>query len=257
MDLDRIKQVGIAAACNAGKVLQDHFGNLRCIEKKGVIDLVTEADLQSETVIIETITKTFPEHSILAEESGNRPGEGGQWIIDPLDGTTNFTHNLPLFCVSIAFAINEEIRAGFVLAPLLDELFIGIKGRGATLNGAPMTVSQTEKLADSLLVTGFPYDHPTIIDPLMTRFKNCLAASQGVRRLGSAALDLCYVAKGRFDGFWEQNLNSWDTAAGFLVASEAGAKTTVFSGEPYFIDKNEIVCTNGAIHDELLKRLEI
>jgi myo-inositol-1(or 4)-monophosphatase len=257
MELDRIKQVGIAAACKAGKVLQGHFGNLRSVQKKGAIDLVTEADLQSEKVIIETIRSAFPSHSILAEESGDRPGTGGRWIVDPLDGTTNFTHNLPMFCVSIAFAEEDELLAGFVLAPLLDELFVGLKGHGAQLNGEPIAVSQTADLTDSLLVTGFPYDHPMVIDQLMTRFERCLAVSQGVRRLGSAALDLCYVANGRFDGFWEQDLNPWDTAAGVLLASEAGARTTVFSGEPYWIDKNEIVCTNGAIHNELLKRLEI
>ncbi len=257
MDLERIKQVGIAAACNGGKVLQEHYGNLRSVQRKGAIDLVTEADLRSEAVIIETIAKTFPDHTILAEESGTKKGDNNQWIIDPLDGTTNFTHNLPLFCVSIAFTLNDEILAGFVLAPLLDELFVGIKDQGAQLNGEPITVSGTRELTDSLLVTGFPYDHPTIFNELIARFGKCLSASQGVRRLGSAALDLCYVANGRFDGFWEQNLNPWDTAAGFLVAKEAGARITVFSGAPYSIDDNEIVGTNGAIHDELLNLLEI
>jgi myo-inositol-1(or 4)-monophosphatase len=252
MDMERIKQVGIAAACNGGSVLKAHFGKLRSVQKKGAIDLVTEADIRSEKAIIDTIAKAFPDHAILAEESGQQSGSGGRWIIDPLDGTTNFAHNLPLFCVSIAFAIDAEIRAGFVLAPLLGELFVGIKGQGAQLNGTPVSVSTTRELADSLLVTGFPYDHETIFDVLMERFGRCLTATQGVRRLGSAALDLCYVASGRFDGFWEQHLKPWDTAAGFLVAGEAGARTTIFSGAPYSIDQNEIVSTNGAIHDELL-----
>jgi len=256
MDIERIKRVGIAAACNGGKVLQKHFGKLRSVRKKGVIDLVTEADTRSEAIIIDTIAKAFPDHAILAEESGTHQGSGGRWIIDPLDGTTNFAHNLPLFCVSIAFAVDDRILAGFVLAPLLGELFVGIKDQGAQLNGAPIFVSSTPMLADSLLVTGFPYDHQTLFDSLMKRFGRCLTATQGVRRLGSAALDLCYVACGRFDGFWEQHLKPWDTAAGFLVATEAGARTTVFSGAPYFIDKDEIVSTNGVIHNELLNLLE-
>lgn len=256
MDMERIKQVGIAAACDGGKVLREHYGRLRSVRKKGAIDLVTDADIRSEAAIIATITRAFPDHAILAEESGKRSGSGGRWIIDPLDGTTNFTHNLPLFCVSIAFAADDDLLAGFVLAPMLDELFVGVKDQGAWLNGKPIVVSTTQTLADSLLVTGFPYDHQIIFDSLMKRFGRCLAATQGVRRLGSAALDLCYVASGRFEGFWEQHLKPWDTAAGFLVATEAGARTTVFSGAPYSIDQDEIVSTNGVIHNELLNILE-
>ena len=259
MDTDtaRIKQVGIAAAVNGGKVLKDHFGKLRDVRKKGAIDLVTEADLASEAVIIDTITTAFPDHGILAEESGHGGGSGiGRWIVDPLDGTTNFAHNLPLFCVSIAYAENDEILAGFVLAPLMEELFVGIKGQGAECNGSAIHVSRTKRLHDSLLVTGFPYDHQTIFKPLMERFGRCLKATQGVRRLGSAALDLCYVASGRFDGFWEQHLKPWDTAAGWIIATEGGARTTTFAGTPYTIDKDEIVSTNGAVHDELLTLLE-
>ena len=256
MDMEQIRRVGIAAAFNGGKVLREHFGNLRSVRKKGAIDLVTEADIQSEAAIIDTIARAFPEHAILAEESGPHEGGGGRWIIDPLDGTTNFAHNLPLFCVSIAFAANEEILAGVVLAPLLGELFVAVKDQGAQLNGAPIFVSATPTLADSLLVTGFPYDHATIFDRMMGRFGRCLTAAQGIRRLGSAALDLCYVTNGRFDGFWEQHLQPWDTAAGFLVAREAGARTSVFSGAPYAIESDEIVSTNGAIHDELLNLLK-
>jgi len=257
MDMEQIKRVGVAAAVNGGRVLGEHFGKLRSIRKKDVIDLVTEADLGSEAAIIDTIARTFPGHAILAEERGYQAGSDSRWIIDPLDGTTNFVHNLPLFCVSIAFAQGDTVVAGFVLAPLLGELFVGIQGEGAQLNGTPITVSTTTNLTDSLLVTGFPYDHQTIFEPLMARFSRCLAATQGVRRLGSAALDLCYVACGRFEGFWEQHLKPWDTAAGFLVATEAGARTTVFSGAPYFIDADEIVSTNNRIHDDLLNLLEL
>lgn len=256
MDMERIKQVGIAAACNGGKVLREHFGKLRSVRKKGAIDLVTEADVRSEAVIISTIDEAFPNHAILAEESGKRAGSGGRWIIDPLDGTTNFAHNLPLFCVSIAFAVDNDLLAGFVLAPILDELFVGVKGQGAQLNGTPIRVSATRTLGDSLLVTGFPYDHQTIFDPLMGRFGRCLQATQGIRRLGSAALDLCYVASGRFDGYWEQHLKPWDTAAGLVIATEAGARNSIFSGAPYSIDKDEIASTNGLIHDALLNLLQ-
>jgi myo-inositol-1(or 4)-monophosphatase len=257
MDMQRIKRVGVAAAVNGASVLKEHFGKLRSVRKKEAIDLVTEADFRSEAAIIETITRAFPEHGILAEESGMRDGSDSRWIIDPLDGTTNFVHNLPLFCVSIAFAVADDVLAGFVLAPLTGELFVGMKGEGAQLNGTPITVSDTAVLTDSLLVTGFPYDHQTLFEPLMARFGRCLAASQGVRRLGSAALDLCYVACGRFEGFWEQHLKPWDTAAGFIIASEAGARTTVFSGAPYCLDADEIACTNNRIHDDLLKLLEL
>jgi myo-inositol-1(or 4)-monophosphatase len=256
MDIKQIKRVGTAAACRGGKVLQEHFGKLRSVRKKGVIDLVTEADIQSEAAIIDTIAQTFPEHAILAEESGSQAGSGGRWIIDPLDGTTNFAHNLPLFCVSIAFAHDDTLVAGFVLAPLLGELFIGIKGQGAQLNGTPISVSATDSLSESLLVTGFPYNQQDIFNRLMARFARCMMATQGIRRLGSAALDLCYVANGRFDGFWEEHLQPWDTAAGFLVASEAGARTTLFSGASYTIEAKEIVSTNGAIHNDLLNLLE-
>lgn len=244
------------AAIQGGKVLKDHYGKIRSVRKKGAIDLVTEADTGSEAAIIQTIRGVFPDHAILAEESGSHAGTGGRWIVDPLDGTTNFAHGLPLFCVSIAFAVADEILAGFVLAPLMDELFVGIQGQGAQLNGRPIAISDTRTLADSLLVTGFPYDHATIFDELMARFGRCLTATRGVRRLGSAALDLCYVGCGRFDGFWEQHLKAWDTAAGFRIAAEAGARTTVFSGNPYDIEKDEIVTTNGVIHDELLTLLE-
>lgn len=250
--------IAVRAARSAGNVIIRNLGKLETltIHSKDRNDFVTEVDQKAEQEIIGILRKAFPEHGILAEESGLRDGNDFQWIIDPLDGTTNFAHNLPLFCVSIAFAVDDHILAGFVLAPLLGELFVGVKDQGAQLNGRPIFVSNTPTLADSLLVTGFPYDHQTIFGPLMERFGSCLTATQGVRRLGSAALDLCYVASGRFDGFWEQHLKSWDTAAGYLVATEAGARTTVFSGAPYAIDEDEIVSTNGLIHDELLNLLE-
>lgn len=258
MDLELVKRVGIAAAYKGGRVLRSLYGRISRIDKKGAIDLVTEADTGSEKVIIDTIKNVFPEHMILAEESGLNDGETDhEWIVDPLDGTTNFAHQLGLFSISIAFALNGETVFGVVLSPATQELFTAVKDNGASLNGRPINVSASPAVSESLLVTGFPYNLRDIFNPLMTRFSNCLKASQGVRRLGSAAIDLCYVACGRFDGFWEQNLKPWDTAAGDLIAREAGAVVTDFSNKPFTIDKKEILTTNGKIHKEMLLLLKI
>ncbi|MDP2862565.1 MAG: inositol monophosphatase family protein [Desulfobacterales bacterium] len=258
MDMKLIKRIGIAAAYKGAGILKTNFGRISGIRKKGAIDLVTESDTESEKVIIETIKKVFPSHGILAEESGFE-NEGAEciWIIDPLDGTTNFAHNLGFFAVSIAFAVKGNIAAGIVLNPVTGELFTATDGEGAQLNGLPIHVSKTAMLSESLLVTGFPYDFKDIIRNIEIRFFNCLQASQGVRRLGSAALDLCFTAAGRFEGFWEENLKPWDTAAGFIIAREAGALVTDFSGNPFDINKKEILATNGMIHREMIKLLEI
>ncbi len=258
MDLDYVKRVGIAAAYEGGRVLRDHLGKLAQIHKKGRIDLVTEADTGSEERIKATIRKAFPKHTILAEESGLEKGQADcRWIIDPLDGTTNYAHQLGLFAISIAFALDDKIIIGIVLNPLSGELFVAAEGQGATLNSHSICVSRTSEVSDSLLVTGFPYAHGAIIDTLMVRFRNCLEASQGVRRLGSAALDLCFVACGRFEGFWEQELKPWDTAAGQLIAREAGAEVTNFAGLAFTIEQKEILATNGKIHTEMLALLEL
>jgi len=258
MDLERVKKIGMAAAYKGGGVLLSHFGRVSKIDKKGAIDLVTEADTGSERAIIETIQNVFPDHSILAEESGLSKGDTDhQWIIDPLDGTTNFAHQIALFSISIAFALAGETVFGLVLNPITRELFIAVKGKGASLNGRPIRVSKSTSVSESFLVTGFPYNLRDLFDPLVIRFSNCLKVSQGIRRLGSAAIDLCFMACGRFDGFWEQNLKPWDTAAGELIAREAGAIVTDFSNEPFTIDKTEILATNGKIHEEMLSLLAI
>jgi len=258
MDLDRIKQVGISAAYKGAEVLQSYFGNITRINKKGVIDLVTEADIKSEERIVSTIQTAFPDHTILAEESGFKEGtqECG-WMVDPLDGTTNFTHQVPIFCISIAFAAGNDIRVGIVLNPINGELFTATHGSGAQLNGKPIRVSSTSRIDDSLLVTGFPYNIREMFDPIITRYASCLRAAQGVRRLGSAALDLCYVACGRFEGFWEQYLKPWDTAAGSIIAAEAGGQVTDFSNRSFQADAKEILATNGQIHDEMLSLLRL
>jgi myo-inositol-1(or 4)-monophosphatase len=257
MDLERIKTVGIGAAYNGGRVLRSFLGKIKPPDHKGAIDLVTEADLGSEKAIIESIRKVFPDHAVLAEESG-MSGENQEirWIIDPLDGTTNYTHQLGLFGVSIAFEMQGKIVVGIVLNPVTGELFTAILDQGAQLNGMPIHVSETRLVSESLLVTGFPYNFSEIFIEVMRRFANCQMASQGVRRLGSAALDLCFLACGRFEGFWEQNLKPWDTAAGYLIAREAGAYITDFSNRAFSIYGNKILATNGWIHEDMLRLLK-
>ena len=258
MDLEHAIRVGIAAAYNGAKVLTAHFGNISRIGRKGAFDLVTEADTGSENQIIQTIREAFPEHAILAEESGAAKGNSEyRWIIDPLDGTTNYAHHLPIFTIAIALARHAEIVFGLVLNPVDGELFSAVAGKGAELNGKPIRVSSTAAVHDSLLATGFPYNFDEIIEPVMKRFTMCQDASQGVRRLGSAALDICYVACGRFDGFWEQNLKPWDMAAGAIIAAEAGAVITDFSNQPFALDQKEILITNGKIHQEMLSLLAL
>lgn len=259
MDFEKIKNTGISAAYKSAEILNHYLGRLPAIRKKGPNDLVTIADIESEKKIIETIRLQFPDHEIVAEESGlNKTSSSAcQWIVDPLDGTTNFAHQIPIFSISIAFALNNDVVVGIILNPVTGELFTAISGDGAKLNGKPIRVSDEKNISDSLLVTGFPYDVESILDPAMTRFKRCILSSRGVRRLGSAALDLCFIACGRFDGFWEENLKPWDTAAGMLIAKEAGAKITDFSGAPCTLNEKEILATNSHIHDDLKLLLEI
>jgi len=258
MDIERIKQIGIRAAYRGGEILKRHFGHLQTVNKKGVIDLVTVADIESEQAIVDSIRSVFPDHSILAEEAGFLEGRPEKrWIIDPLDGTTNFAHSLGIFAVSIAFSYQEKPVFGIVLNPSSGEMFTAIENQGAFLNNHAITVSTATTVRDGLLVTGFPYDLPMMTSSVLDRFARCLAAAQGIRRLGSAALDLCHVACGRFDGFWEENLKPWDTAAGMLIAREAGAHITDFVGQPFDIEKKQILATNGHIHAEMLSLLNI
>jgi len=257
MDIDKIERTGIAAAHRGAEALRLHFEKIIRINKKGPIDLVTEADMESEKRIIDTIRINYPDHTILAEESGMNEGSADdQWYIDPLDGTTNFANGLNLFCVSIAFARKGNVVFGIVLSPFTEELFTAVKGGGAKRNNRPIRVSAAGTVTDSLLVTGFPYDFKNDT-PAIRRFAHCLRKAQGIRRLGSAALDLCYVACGRFAGYWEQNLCPWDTAAGMLIAMEAGGRVTDFSNAVFTVDKKEILATNGKIHKEMLRLLSL
>ena len=220
-------------------------------------NLVTEIDRKSEQIIIEKIKLRFPNHDFIGEESGRHEVKSDyRWVIDPLDGTTNFTHGLPIFSVSIGLEHNGEIIVGVVYDPNLDELFTAEKGKGARLNNQRIEVSKTSKLIESLIVTGFPYDIHNNPDNAAEHFRNFLMEAQAVRRLGSAALDLAYVAAGRFDGFWEVKLNPWDMAGGVLLVTEAGGKRTDFRGFPADIYKPQMLATNGLIHEQMLAVLK-
>jgi myo-inositol-1(or 4)-monophosphatase len=259
MTLEAIQQVALAAAHEAGRTICSLFGKVNARPKGNPIDLVTEADIAAEGIVLKTISAAYPDHAILAEESGRSGPARSEdcWVVDPLDGTTNFAHGLPLVAVSIAFCRRDRPVVGVVLNPILGELFLAVAGQGATRNGKPIRVTSRSAVGDSLLVTGFPYNHKTCASPLLERFARCLGAARGVRRLGSAALDLCYVACGRFDGFWEQNLQPWDTAAGVVIAQEAGARVTDFSDDPFAFDQKEVLVTNGQIHSEMLSLLDL
>jgi myo-inositol-1(or 4)-monophosphatase len=225
------------------------------VEKKGPRDLLTEIDVACERMCRTVIGERFPDHDILAEEQGG-PDAGAtashRWIFDPLDGTTNFAHGLPVYCSSLALEIEGETVAGAIFDPNREELFTAELGTGAFLNGAAIRVSQTAELIEALLATGFPYDFQRDRAELMAVFGSFLAEAQAVRRLGSAALDLCYVAAGRFDGFWERRLCPWDVAAGALIVREAGGRVTTMDGGGFDLNAGQILASNGAIHDEML-----
>ncbi|OLD81080.1 MAG: inositol monophosphatase, partial [Ignavibacteria bacterium 13_1_40CM_2_61_4] len=239
----------IEAAREAGKLLKLNLGRVKDIRQKEGQEknLVTEIDRQSEEVIKQIIGRRHPGHSILAEESGRKgaPESEFTWVIDPLDGTTNYTHAFPVFCVSIAVEQKGRIILGVIYDPNFDELFVAERGKGATLNGKRIRVSGIDSLIRSLLVTGFPYDVAENPGHAIDHFVRFLTRAQAVRRMGSAAIDLAYTAAGRYDGFWEVSLNPWDTAAGALLVEEAGGRVTNFTGGPFDIYQKAILATNG------------
>jgi len=246
-----------AIAREAGALLMGHFARHVRIEYKGEVDLVTVADRNSEALIVERLRKRWPEHGIVAEE-GTRSDTAAQyrWYVDPLDGTTNFAHGYPVFCVSIALTRQDgQLEVGVLYDPTRDEMFAAERGQGATLNGKPMRVSKTTRLAESLLGTGFP-SHKRHANPNIHFYQQLTLRSHGVRRAGSAALDLANVACGRYDGFWEFNLNPWDTAAGVLIVQEAGGTVTRFDGSPFRLDSREVLASNSTIHRELITNFE-
>jgi len=253
--MDFMLNFAVETARDAGQLLLEKFDRGIAVQKKGDINLVTEADLASEALIIERIRSYYPKHSILAEESGNAVVIGGgdswKWIIDPLDGTTNYAHGYPCFCVTLALEHDGEIVLGVTFDPTRNELFSAEKGRGASLNNKPIRVSRAEELGESLIVTGFPYDfkkHPDFA----RHFNDFLIHSRGVRRDGSAAIDMAYVACGRFDGFWEEGLNPWDMAAGVLLIEEAGGQVSGYDGSAFSIYSPPVVASNGMIHSQMI-----
>jgi myo-inositol-1(or 4)-monophosphatase len=269
--LKKVARLGRQAALAAGAVLRRNYLKPHRVTLKGVIDPVTETDYQAQEIILAIIRQAFPDHGFLAEEGPsplpqslqevNEAEQAGRksppcrWIIDPLDGTVNFAHGFPMFCVSIAFEAEGRLAYGVIYDPLRDELFEARQGEGARLNGQPIRVSKTERLDAALVATGFPYDIRERLPETIARLARVLGAVQGLRRAGSAALDMCYVACGRFDGFFEENLKPWDTAAGLLLIEEAGGEITKFDGGSYDIYAPNIVASNGILHEQLLSCL--
>lgn len=249
----------IQTAREAGKILAEKFGRALQVSNKGDIDLVTEADLASERLIVERIRSYHPRHRILTEESGDVAEAGSsedshKWIIDPLDGTTNYAHGYPTFCVSIALEHEGRVVVGVVYDPAREELFAAERGEGATLNGRRIRVSETVELNRALVCTGFPYDVRQRND-FVRHFRDFIMKAQSVRRDGAAALDLAYVASGRFDGFYEEGLRPWDVAAGVLLVEEAGGRVTHYDGSPFYIYTPPIAASNGLVHEAMLEVL--
>ncbi|MBI5324738.1 MAG: inositol monophosphatase [Ignavibacteriae bacterium] len=252
---NQLTNCAVDSALKAGKILKEGFGtSFEIFNKIGKNNLVTEYDKRSESIIIENIKSVFPDHSFVAEESGNSgniDNDSIKWVIDPLDGTVNFAHSLPIFSVSIAAVKNKEILCGVVYHPILDELFIAEKGTGSFLNDKPIKVSKSTELDSAFLVTGFPYNVNSNPCGCIDHFVSIIQRGIPVRRLGSAALDLAYVACGRFDGFWEINLHSWDVAAGVIIVQEAGGIVTQYNNEKYWLDNQTLIATNGKIHNQI------
>lgn len=249
-------ETAVQVAREAGALLLPYFHHGVRVEYKGDVDIVTEADRASEMLIIQRLRERFPDHAIVAEEGGGHSSHSGyRWYIDPLDGTTNFAHTFPMFCVSMGLEKNHELIAGVIYDPLRDELFAAERGGGARLNGAPIHVSSGNRLEEALVATGFPSRkrHQSIN---IHFYHQISLRSHGVRRAGSAALDLAYVAAGRLDCFWEFNLHPWDFAAGSLIVSEAGGRITDMKGQPHRMDSAHIAASNGWLHAQLIEAFE-
>jgi myo-inositol-1(or 4)-monophosphatase len=256
-ELRRLLRATSAVAVEAGSLLKKSASKERSVRYKGRVDLVTEMDVKSERLIVSRLRHELPGASFLAEEgSAVESASEFKWIIDPLDGTTNYAHGFPVWCVSIALESAGEMALGCVFDPTRDELFTAITGAQAKLNGKPISVSRQTRLDQSLLATGFPYDIRTSKVNNLVHFADFARTAQGIRRAGSAALDICYLAMGRFDGFWELKLHPWDSAAATLIVRQAGGKVSDFAGQPYSIYGDTLLATNGKIHRQMMKVLE-
>jgi myo-inositol-1(or 4)-monophosphatase len=251
--LKHFLEVAIETAQDAGKILREEMERPPTISHKAEFDLVTQADRRSEALIVSRLQKYFPDHAVVAEEgSGKDTGSAYRWHVDPLDGTTNFAHAYPCFCVSLALARKHELLLGVIFNPIYNELFTAARGEGAFFNGKKIGCSKIDALKNSLLCTGFP-NHKRESNPNFRFYWDFTLRSHGVRRDGSAALDLAYVAMGRFDSFWEYGLNPWDTAAGVVLVEEAGGKISDMQGQPYVLGGPSILASNGFIHEEMLR----
>lgn len=250
---ERYLAVAAEAALRAGKVQKARYGQELDIRHKGTIDLVTDVDKACEDEILKVIRSRFPDHDIVTEETHlERTGARTVWYVDPLDGTVNFAHGYPFFSASVAVAVDGRAVAGAVYDPIKEELFTAERGQGAFLNGRRLQVSRASELVESLLVTGFPYDVHDDVDGKVRLFCAFMGVAQAIRRDGSAALDLCYLAAGRIDGFWEERLNAWDMAAGNLMVEEAGGRVSRYDGSPLALRHDEIVASNGRLHEAML-----
>jgi myo-inositol-1(or 4)-monophosphatase len=252
LDLALARQVSVRAARSAGDLLRRRVDSIREVRHKSAVDIVTDVDVLSEQEVCATLLAAFPTHSILGEEGGARPGSDPRfrWIVDPLDGTTNYAHGFPFFCVSIGLEVEGRLTLGVAYDPSLDELFVAEAGRGATVNDRPIQVSSTTDLAQALLATGFPYER-TEFSRAMNSFEVLSLKSQAVRRAGSAVLDLCYVACGRLDGYWEHRVQPWDMAAGALIVIEASGSVTAIDGSPFSVEGGQVLATNSHLHPAL------
>lgn len=252
----RYRDAAEAAARKAGRLLAQNAGRSHRTEHKGEIDLVTAMDKASESLLLEELRRAVPGTAVLAEEGGRQEGAGGTWIVDPLDGTTNYAHGHPQWCISIAFEREGMVRAGVVFDPLRDEMFAASEGGGAALNGRPIRVSSIATLDASLLATGFPYDRRERADYYMAYYKAAVVATQGVRRAGAAALDMAWVAAGRLDAYFELGIRAWDIAAGEILVREAGGTVSRFDGGAHVLDGRETLASNGLVHEEAVRLLE-
>jgi myo-inositol-1(or 4)-monophosphatase len=256
IDLRRAREVGIQAARSAGGLLSRRVDSIREVRHKSEVDIVTDVDLESEQEVCATLQAAFPTHTILGEEGGMRGGSDTRfrWIVDPLDGTTNYAHGFPFFCVSIGLEVEGRLMLGVAYAPTLDELYVAEAGHGALLNDRPIRVSATPDLAQALLATGFPYDRSQFSRALKS-FEVMSMHSQAVRRAGSAVLDLCYVACGRLDGYWEHLVKPWDIAAGALIVLEAGGSVTMTDGSAFKVEGGQMLASNGLLHESMTATL--
>jgi myo-inositol-1(or 4)-monophosphatase len=245
----------VEAVVRAGGIQLERFGTAFRVDKKGAIDLVTEVDIEVERMFRALVSERFPDHQVLAEELGGMDTvpPGPCWVFDPIDGTTNFTHGLPIFCASLALEVDGVAQVAAIYDPTRRELFTAERGGGAYLNGRPLKVSSTAEMVDAMLVTGFPYDVHSRIDEIVGLFAQFVGRARAVRRLGSAAIDLCYIAAGRMDAFWERDLKPWDIAGGALIVSEAGGRITGMDGRPFASRGRDVLASNGLLHEDMLQ----